>query len=117
MIEIGRKTRTTADEEPGVETYSALWGMHGAVRAWLGAVLLTTFAAWQASDRIGTAGPMLVLLAVLVTACALVAARFLRSRARGGGKSIELMSGVWTVLMYLGLGAVPLAVAAWRSRP
>lgn len=117
VIEIGRKTRSPGDEEPGVETYSALWGMGGAVRAWLGAVLLTAGAAWQAAQRIGTATPMLVLLVVLVTACALVAARFLLRPAPGGGKAIELMSGLWTVLMYLGLGAVPLAVAAWRSTP
>ncbi len=30
VIEIGRKTRVAADEEHGVETYSALWGKHGA---------------------------------------------------------------------------------------
>ena len=31
VIEIGRKTRAPADEEHGVDTYSALWGTHGAV--------------------------------------------------------------------------------------
>ena len=35
--------------------------------------------------------------------------------ASGGGKSIELMAGVWTVLMYLGLGAIPLAYRVWRA--
>jgi hypothetical protein len=32
----------------------------------------------------------------------------------GSGKSIELMSGVWTLVMYLGVGAVPLAYKLWR---
>ena len=49
VIEIGRKTRAPADEEHGVETYSALWGTNGAVRAWLLTVLVTAFAAWRAA--------------------------------------------------------------------
>jgi 4-hydroxybenzoate polyprenyltransferase len=114
VIEIGRKTRAPADEEHGVETYSALWGTNGAVRAWLLTVLVTAFAAWRAAARIGTEGPMLVLLAVLVGACAAMAVRVVRRPTPGSGKAIELMSGVWTVLMYLGLGAAPLAYKLWR---
>jgi 4-hydroxybenzoate polyprenyltransferase len=120
VIEIGRKTRVPADEEPGVETYSALWGTSGAIRAWLSAVLITAFAAWRASVRTQTDGPMLALLVVLVGACSAVALRVLRRRAPGSGKSIELMSGTWTIFMYLGLGAAPLAYALlrqWWVRP
>jgi hypothetical protein len=116
VIEIGRKTRVPADEEHGVETYSALWGVHGAMRAWLGAVMLTALAASQAAARIGTRGPTLLLLAVLTVACAIVARRFSRTATPGSGRWIELMSGVWTILMYVGLGAVPLAVTIWRTR-
>jgi hypothetical protein len=115
VIEIGRKTRVASDEEHGVETYSALWGTHGAVRAWLGAVLLTALAASQAAARIGTQGPTLVLLAVLAVACVIVARRFIRTAAPGSGKWIEVMSGVWTILMYVGLGAAPLAITLWRA--
>jgi len=57
---------------------------------------------------------MLVLLAILLVACGVAAARVARSDAPGSGKAIEVMSGAWTVLMYLGLGAAPLAFAAWR---
>lgn len=114
VVEIGRKTRVPADEEQGVETYSALWGTAGALRAWLFAVLLTAAAAWQASLRIGTEAPTLVLLAVLAIACAAAAWRVARSSSSGSGKTIEVMSGIWTVLMYLGLGAAPLAFKWWR---
>jgi 4-hydroxybenzoate polyprenyltransferase len=114
VIEIGRKTRAPADEEPGVETYSALWGTAGAARAWMLAVLLTAGAAWQASQRIGTAMPTLLMLAALIVPCAVVAVRLARRAAPNSGKALEVVSGVWTVLMYLGLGAVPLAWAAWR---
>lgn len=114
VIEIGRKTRVAADEEHGVETYSALWGTSGAARAWIAAVLLTGAAAWQAAARIGTDRPMLVLLAALTLACGAAAVKVARSHAPGAGKSIERMSGAWTLIMYLGLGAVPLAVRLWR---
>jgi len=116
VIEIGRKTRVAADEEHGVETYSALWGTAGAARAWLLSVAATAFAAWQAAGRIGTAAPMMALLAVLTVACAITANAFVKSDARGGGSRLELMSAVWTIGMYLGLGAAPLTVLVWRSR-
>jgi 4-hydroxybenzoate polyprenyltransferase len=116
VIEIGRKTRVPVDEETGVETYSALWGTGGAIRAWLIAVVLTAFAAWRAAARIGTATAMLVLLAVLIAGCAVVALRVARSQASGSGKAIEVMSGVWTIFMYVGLGAAPLAYLVWMHR-
>lgn len=115
VIEIGRKTRTPPDEETGVDTYSALWGTGGAVRAWLFVVLLTAAAAWQAAARLGTAHVMLVVLLALVAACAIAAARLLRDQRRGAGQSIERMSAVWTIVMYLALGAAPLAMRWWRG--
>jgi hypothetical protein len=33
----------------------------------------------------------------------------------GSGKSIEVMAGVWTLLMYLSLGAAPLAITLWQE--
>jgi len=116
VIEIGRKTRVPIDEEPGVETYSALWGTSGAIRAWMLAVLATALAAWRAAARIGTSEAMLALLAVLVVACAAAAARVHRSTGTGSGKAIEAMSGAWTICMYIGLGAAPLAWRLWQQR-
>ncbi|MGH9315116.1 MAG: UbiA family prenyltransferase [Vicinamibacterales bacterium] len=114
VVEIGRKIRARDEEEEGVETYSALWGVDGAVRAWLGAILVTGLAAWKAAERLGTTIPTLALLAGLAITCAAIGVRFARRPSAGGGKAIELMSGVWTLLMYLGLGAAPLLFALWR---
>jgi 4-hydroxybenzoate polyprenyltransferase len=115
VVEIGRKIRAREDEEEGVETYSSLWGVTGAVRAWLGAIAVTGFAAWKAAERLGTAAPTAVFLGALVVACVAIGVRFATRPSAGGGKTIELMSGVWTLLMYLGLGAVPLTMAVWRT--
>lgn len=65
VIELGRKIRLPAGEEPGVETYSALWGLSVAVRLWLGAVVLTAifslWAAWQI-DALAIVVPILAAL-------------------------------------------------------
>jgi 4-hydroxybenzoate polyprenyltransferase len=114
VVEIGRKIRAQDEEEAGVETYSALWGVTGAVRAWIAAICVTGFAAWRAAERLGTAAPTAVLLGLLVVTCVAIGMRFAKRPSAGGGKTIELMSGIWTLVMYLGLGAVPLAVAVWR---
>jgi 4-hydroxybenzoate polyprenyltransferase len=36
--------------------------------------------------------------------------RFLRRPVQGSGKPIELVSGLWTLVLYLSLGAIPLAL-------
>jgi 4-hydroxybenzoate polyprenyltransferase len=38
VIEVGRKIRAPADEEPGVDTYSSVWGCSKAVLIWLSAM-------------------------------------------------------------------------------
>jgi 4-hydroxybenzoate polyprenyltransferase len=114
VVEIGRKVRVPIDEERGVETYSALWGTRRAAGVWLAAILMTAAAAYRAAMTIGTARPMLVFLVALVAVCAAAALRVARSHRAGAGKSIEVMSGTWTVLMYLGLGAAPVAWAWLR---
>jgi 4-hydroxybenzoate polyprenyltransferase len=113
VVEIGRKTRAPIDEEHGVETYSALWGARRAAHAWLLAVFMTAAAAWAASARIGTEHAALLMLGVLVFTCGVVALRFAKDGRTGAGKSIEVMAGVWTLVMYVGLGAGPLAVTLW----
>jgi 4-hydroxybenzoate polyprenyltransferase len=114
VVEIGRKVRVPTDEEHGVETYSALWGTGRAARVWFVMVLLTAAAAWRAAATIGTENGMLILLAALVIACGAAALKVSRSQASGAGKTVEAMAGLWTVLMYLGLGAVPVLVTLWR---
>src|SRR6266545_2233548 len=115
VVEIGRKIRPVEAEEAGVETYSVLWGRPHAVSAWLAAIAATALCAFQVSRHIGFAMSIGMLLAVLVIACAAVGVRFLRAPDRRGGKLIEIAAGVWTLLMYLSLGAVPLAIAVWRA--
>jgi 4-hydroxybenzoate polyprenyltransferase len=108
VIEIGRKIRAPEDEEEGVQTYSVLWGREKAVLVWLCALSATAFCALSAAARIGFGTPVAALLGLLLGAAGLVSWRFVRDPVAGRGKSFEAMAGVWTLLMYLGLGAAPL---------
>jgi 4-hydroxybenzoate polyprenyltransferase len=105
IIEIGRKIRVPEDEEPGVETYSALWGPRRAAAVWLVILVATAALALACCARVGCARPALPLLAVLAAFCAAPAALFLRGRHCG--PKIELASGVWTLAMYLVVGGLP----------
>ncbi len=110
VVEIGRKIRAPQDEETGVETYSALWGSRGASLSWLAAIALTAVSSLFAAAHIGfIAGDGLVLAALVLVAVTL-AARYAQAPTTARARAIEQMSGVWTLCMYLSLGALPFAV-------
>jgi 4-hydroxybenzoate polyprenyltransferase len=106
VIELGRKLRQPADEEEGVETYSALWGVQRGVTVWLFTLLATLGCAIMAARAIDFSLPVaLGLGSVLLIALAAI----FRYAHRGvSGKKIELVSAVWTLALYLLLGLVPL---------
>jgi 4-hydroxybenzoate polyprenyltransferase len=105
VIEIGRKIRSPQDEEQGVETYSALWGPARATIVWIGALLVTMFFTLMASSKIDLRVPIAWLLTAAILAALTVAVRFLHNAVHGSGKQIELISGIWTLLLHLGIGS------------
>jgi 4-hydroxybenzoate polyprenyltransferase len=107
VVEVGRKLRAPADEEPGVETYSALYGRSRAVAGLLATMALTWLCAIQVGRRSGH--PLLAAapLAVLLVATAAYALWFLRDPRPGRGRIFELLSGVWTLVLYFAIGIVP----------
>ena len=112
VIELGRKLRQPADEEEGVETYSRLWGMTRATTAWFSALVATTVCATMAARAISFLMPVVALLAL-----GLVTAAWLIGRYRRGlsGKKLEAFAGMWTLALYLVLGAVPLILRSFQS--
>ena len=107
VIEVGRKIRSPKDEEQGVDTYSVLWGRKRATYAWLGSVMITAFFAWIGASRIGFGLPVLIVLSLLLFIGSILSVLFISNPLPGRGRWIEHYSGVWTLLMYLSLGAVP----------
>jgi 4-hydroxybenzoate polyprenyltransferase len=114
VIEVGRKIRGPQDEEEGVNTYSRIWGMHNAARIWLGMMLATAVLAGIAASQIDFVIPVVGVLALLLVVAAVVVSRFLRDPVRTPGKRIETFAGIWTLSLYLILGAVPL-VYRWAA--
>lgn len=116
VIEVGRKIRGPDAEEEGVETYSVLWGRSRAIAVWLSAVALTLGCALLTARAIGFALPVAVTLGALLAIAVVLGARFARRPSVRGGEAIEKIAGVWTLVMYLSVGLVPMAltVAGWR---
>lgn len=116
VLEIGRKIRTPVDEETGVETYSFLWGRRRAVFVWLGMMTLTAVFAIEAARGIAFGLPATILLGSLVLISGALGVRFLSAEVPGRGKSLEVIGGIWSLILYLSLGVIPIAIRAW-SRP
>jgi len=108
VIELGRKIRAPQDEEKGVETYSFLWGRRKAVLAWWTALLLTGLFALVAAHRAGLEKPIALLLLVLLAIAATIGVRYLTNPATARARLIETYSGVWSLVLYLSLGTIPL---------
>jgi 4-hydroxybenzoate polyprenyltransferase len=107
VIEVGRKLRAPEQEEEGVETYTALWGRKAAPAVWVTAIVATAAAALMAARVIRFVLPVVALLSVLGLLAVTVAARFAASSTPGKAKWFEPLSGLWTLCMYLSLGALP----------
>jgi len=117
VIEIGRKLRAPEAEEIGVPTYTAQWGRPRAVAAWLGALAATLLCAGLAARRIGFVTPVLCVLGVLLSLAAAASFSFLKKPVAGRAKAFEPLAGVWTLALYLMLGAVPLAIRLLGTNP
>ncbi|NJR64452.1 MAG: UbiA family prenyltransferase [Leptolyngbyaceae cyanobacterium CRU_2_3] len=109
-IELGRKIRAPQDEEPGVATYSALWGQRRAAIAWLSAVWLMGMSALWAAIPIQSTGLVTCVFLLLISGSGVVVWRFARQPTSARAKGFEAMTGLWTLLIYLSLGIVPWVV-------
>lgn len=106
VIETGRKLRQPADEEPGVDTYSHLWGKRTAALVWLSAMVSTLICATLAARRIDFVVPVVGTLGALLIVALWVAQRYTKHGLPGG--KLETLTGIWTLALYLILGLVPL---------
>ena len=104
VVEIGRKVWAPADEIPGVQSYSRLWGYKTATLAWLGVVLAAAVFGLLTVGRRGSAIPLLGLVIVLGAAGLPGVRRFLALAQHRDAERIERMSGIFTLMIHVGLG-------------
>ncbi len=108
VVEIGRKIRAPADEEPGVQTYSALWTRRGAVGVWLALLAAMTLLALGAASQVDAVGFVVVAALALLLVSGLIGRRFLLRPAPGAGRVFTVLSALWIMSIYLAVGAAPL---------
>jgi 4-hydroxybenzoate polyprenyltransferase len=107
LMEVGRKTRAPEDEREGVDTYSKAWGQYGAPRVWLGVLALAAGTTWLAARSAGAGWITAVLLGALLALTAHPAIRFQRTPTHKNAEGLATASGLWTLAVYLLLGAGP----------
>lgn len=110
VIEIGRKIRCSEDEEEGVETYTFLWGNRKAVLSWLFAMSLALTMSILGAIKVNILIPVVAILATVFIICIINGIRFMKEPIKKNAKKFELLSGVWTLSMYLSLGILPLII-------
>lgn len=106
VLEFGRKIKVPENEE--VNTYSTLYGVSIATYAFIGILFVTMLLSITAAlfAGYGTTGIYTLISCFIV--CSLPAFIFLRKKTVFTSKLIELSSAMWTILMYLSLGGIPM---------
>jgi 4-hydroxybenzoate polyprenyltransferase len=107
VLELGRKIRATQDEEPGVETYSALWGPSVARNAWLAAGAASGVTLLIAIGQIQGSVTVALLGAAAGLAIMALSARAFTPSQPGSGKRIEQASGAFALAVLVALALAP----------
>lgn len=108
VLEFGRKIRTPEKEEKGVVSYTGLYGTKGGTLIWL-ILLLSTFCLAVGAANYANFGMLApTILFLFFALCALPGVLFIVQPSVKRSKFIEYASALWTALMYISLGAIPM---------
>ena len=108
VLEVGRKIRPREEEKTGVVTYSAQYGPEKATWLWIVMLAITYLLCAAAGFYAGYPGFWYLLLTVPFICSVWIGFRFLQHMTGKKAKQIELLAGIWALLMYLLLGAGPM---------
>jgi 4-hydroxybenzoate polyprenyltransferase len=110
VLEVGRKLRAPHDEKEGVVTYSALLGPQKATFLWMAMIVATCITACTACYFASFPKYEYLILAAACLMGLWFAWRYLKLRDSKSAKTMENISGIWTILMYLTLGGLPMII-------
>lgn len=110
ILEFGRKIKTPRDEEENVITYSSLWGTKKAIAIWSLVLGLTLIFALLSAWSISSPDWVYIMLFILFLSCLGVGLWAWLVPSRKSTRYIEHASGIWTIGMYLNLGALPFLI-------
>ncbi len=108
VIEIGRKIKAPDAEETGVNSYTKLYGTQRAAIIWVAVLTLTLLTALMAINKIQIGSSASIFLLGIYSLTLLPGVAFIIKPTIKKGKLLEKISGVWTISMYLILGAFPM---------
>lgn len=108
VLEVGRKIRAPQQESEGVLTYTSMLGVSRAIGLWFAVLAVTLLLSMAASVFAGYGHVVLAVLGVVFLICALPAVWFWKARTAQLSKMVEYASALWTIAMYLTLGAGPM---------
>jgi len=111
VLEFGRKLRTPNTEEEGVLSYTKLFGPKKGVWLWIGLMFITMALAIGATSYANYGWLSVGVLVFCFVLCATPGFIFLKSPTQKGSKYMEYASAIWTILMYLTLGGIPMLKA------
>lgn len=103
VLELGRKIRAPEDEEPGVETYSTLWGGRRASSVWLGMVVASAASAVVTAKAVGAAATMAAALSLPVLLATTATIVFARAPRSATAKWFEHLSGLVALVSLAGI--------------
>jgi len=107
VLEIGRKTRRTDEEEYGVQTYSKLWGRKKAVVVlsllFVIEYLLVILGLAHTHEKYFFFGGLTLLIILIVSIYFMV--KFLKKDL--SGKIVETVSGLWIIFSSMCMGLLP----------
>lgn len=108
VLEFGRKIRAPEAEEKGVVSYTGLYGTKGGTIIWLGLLLSTLGLAIGSANYAGYGLLGIIVLSLCFIICSIPGWLFIKKPTIKKSKYIEYASALWTALMYLSLGAIPM---------
>ncbi len=107
VLEVGRKLKAPEQEKEGVVTYSGLLGSRKGSILWIAMIILTAIIACAACFYAGLSSISYYILGGVLLIGISLAYQYWQNPTVVKSKRIEIISGVWTLLMYGTLGGIP----------
>jgi len=108
VLEFGRKLRAPSQEEPGVKTYSAVYGFKKAAISFLLLLAFTFVLAVYACILVGHGNSSFILLSVFLLFGLICTLLYIGNPLPKRAKLMEICSVLWTFILYLSLGGIPM---------
>ena len=107
VLEVGRKLKDPTLEKEGVVTYSGLLGYKKGAMLWIAMLTLTAVIAMAACYYAELSVVSYYVLAIMLLIGISLAIQYIKNPNIIKSKRLEVISGVWTLLMYGTLGGIP----------